>query len=535
MVGDGVDTKVLGGVVQSSSPDYSGVHPAITIRPWDSKQSKTRTVIAHSACLSRDYVSHNNSLVNLLRALNERVYYVEGKEGLVECPKAQTGAWRRMDWLSYRLAEDVVREHPSVRRLTCEEFVSQCPAHKRKLYTQAAEKYVRHGVHKRDAKLGSFVKFEKIEAKPNRPDPCPRIIQPRSPVYNVALGRYTRAVEEDLFISVQHVWATEMRSVGPIVMKGLTVNGVAMALWRKWVRFARPVAVGLDAKRFDQHVGVDALKWEHSVYNRIFRSKELVRLLKMQLKNFGSAFMDGFRVDYEVDGTRSSGDMNTGLGNCLIMSMLVLLYCKEKGITADLVNNGDDCVVIMEVGELDRFMCGLDSWFLSFGFEMEVEKPVHEFELIEFCQMQPVSVGFDWVMVRNPFAALSKDTMCLGLPSSQYKMWVHMVGMAGMSLYADVPIFNRLYSRMCKGGKPSRIRNQPFMETGFLRLKRDGVESAVHDSTRISFYRAFGISPTLQRCVESELDRLEFTGFQRVVGPLMGVSRILHSDRGGYL
>jgi len=531
VVCDGVDTKVLGGLVQSSQPDYSGVHPAITITPWDSKQSKTRTVIAHSACLSRDYLSHNNSLINLLRALNERVYYVERDGKLVECPQAVVGAWRRMEWLSKRVADGVVRERPGVRELTCGEFIAQCPAHKRMLYTQAADTYMKRGVVRRDAKLGSFVKFEKIEAKPGKLDPCPRIIQPRSPVFNVALGRYTRAVEEDVFHSIQCVWETEMRSVGPVVMKGLTVNGVALAMWRKWSRFSHPVAVGLDAKRFDQHVGVDALKWEHSVYNRIFGSSELRRLLKMQLKNFGSAFVDGFRVDYEVDGTRSSGDMNTGLGNCLIMSMLVLLYCKEVGVVADLVNNGDDCVVMMELSDLGKFSSSLDGWFLDFGFEMEVEAPVYEFERIEFCQMQPVSVGYDWVMVRNPFAALSKDTMCLGLPVSQYPLWVHMVGVAGMSLYADVPIFTKLYPRMCAGGRPSRLRNQPFMETGFLRMKRDHVDCMVHDSTRVSFYKAFGISPGLQRSVEEELDRLHFSNPIRLVGPPVGFGKVLHSDR----
>ena len=106
-----------------------------------------------------------------------------------------------------------------------------------------------------------------------------------------------------------------------------------------------------------------------------------------------------------------------------------------------------------------------------------------------------------------------------------------MVGLAGMSLYADVPIFNRLYSRMCAGGKPSRIRNQPFMETGFLRMKRDHVDVVVHDSTRVSFYKAFGISPHLQRCVENELDQLDFSGRVRVFGPPVAAGRILHSDR----
>lgn len=524
-----VNTSVLGGIKQQSSLDISGLHPAIVVKPWDSKPSKSRTAIVHSSCATRDYISHNNSVVNLLRALNERVYYVEGKDGLVECPRGQPGNWQRMRWISKRLAKTVVLEHPGVRELTCSEFVAQCPAHKRVLYSQAAKEFNRRGVFARDARLGAFVKFEKIESKPSRVDPCPRLIQPRSPVFNVALGRYTRAVEERLFHAVQLLWEAEMGGVGPVVMKGLDIGGVAAAIVEKWQRFKVPVAVGLDAKRFDQHVSVDALKWEHSVYNGIFNSQELSRLLRMQLINRGSAFLDGFRVDYQVEGTRSSGDMNTGLGNCLIMSSLVLLYCKELGITVDLANNGDDCVVFMERSDLTLFTSRLEEWFLSFGFEMEVERPVYSVEEIEFCQMNPLVVGEGYTMVRNPFAAISKDTMCLGMNYKAYPDWVRVVGQAGLSLYGDIPCFATLYSRMAREGKPTNIRNQGIMETGFLRMCRGGIRGPVLDVTRVSFYAAFGIWPALQRAIEDKFDQLQFGG-----GLGCGkVDPILFSDRLG--
>jgi hypothetical protein len=50
-----------------------------------------------------------------------------------------------------------------------------------------------------------------------------------------------------------------------------------------------------------------------------------------------------------------------------------------------LANNGDDCVIIIEKRHLKK-LDDLPSWFLTMGFRMEVEKPVYEFEQIEFCQ-----------------------------------------------------------------------------------------------------------------------------------------------------
>jgi len=535
VVGTAVDTREIGGVkllndgVRSILPpaDQLNIHPAIAVKPWDSKPSATRRFVAHPQLASREYGCHNNSAVNLIRAVNERVFYVKGPNGLVECPRGNPEAWFRLDSVSKKLAGVVLANDQGVKELTCAEFVAQCPSHKRKLYSRAAEEFERRGVVKRDCRLGSFVKFEKVEFRRSGPkqDPCPRLIQPRSPVFNVALGRYTRRVEEELYRALAAVWNAELDEL--VVMKGLTVEDVGKQLRLKWDKYDHPVAVGLDASRFDQHVSVGALKWEHSVYNRIFESAELKYLLKQQLRNRGSAFADGVRIDYVVDGTRSSGDMNTGLGNCLIMSALVLQYVRDKGIKASLANNGDDCLVFMEARDLAKFSAGLDAWFLEFGFEMEVEAPCYVFEECEFCQMHPVRVGGEWVMVRNPMAALSKDSMMLGFPPQQYPAWLHAVGTAGSSLYGDIPIYGVLYEQFAKQGVETNIRNQGAMETGFLRMVRRTRQPHISDDTRISFSLAFGISPAVQSVMEDWCRGIDLS---------IGVGRftpmpVLHGDR----
>jgi hypothetical protein len=133
-----------------------------------------------------------------------------------------------------------------------------------------------------------------------------------------------------------------------VILKGMNAHATAEQLRSNWDSFTQPVAVGLDASRFDQHVSHAALCWEHSVYNGVFRSSELRRLLRWQLVNHGVARTEGQRIDYTTNGCRMSGDINTSLGNCLIMSSIVLAYCETRGITARLSNNGDDCVLILE-------------------------------------------------------------------------------------------------------------------------------------------------------------------------------------------
>ena len=204
-----------------------------------------------------------------------------------------------------------------------------------------------------------------------------------------------------------------------------------------------------------------------------------------------------------------SGDMNTALGNCIIMCTLILEYVTQLGIVCKLINNGDDCVVIMERKDEQRFVESLDQWFLNFGFEMKVEPTVDVFEEIEFCQMHPVLVD-NWVMVRNPVAALTKDVMSLGCRTFHtYRQWLGAVGKCGYSLYGDTPIFSEFYRRMSEMGVSSNIKHSNLLSnSGFFRLSKmprvrltDNV--TVKDVARLSFQRAFGITVREQYEVEA--------------------------------
>lgn len=263
------------------------------------------------------------------------------------------------------------------------------------------------------------------------------------------------------------------------------------------------MAVGLDASRFDQHVSRPALEWEHSVYNSCYHDSELAKLLRWQIDNVGVAYTPDGRINYQVDGCRMSGDMNTALGNCLLMCALVWQLLRERAICGELVNNGDDCVVIIERSDLQKFSFGIHSWFLEYGFSMKVEDPVFVFEHIQFCQMQPVFDGARWRLVRDPRIALDKDGINLRPGNQRFEDWLRTVGECGLAITSGIPICQAYYEFDMRVG--GNVRTFDTCGMSYLRGKLESKSAPVTTAARVSFWRAFGVAPHQQVAVEEHL------------------------------
>jgi hypothetical protein len=188
----------------------------------------------------------------------------------------------------------------------------------------------------------------------------------------------------------------------------------------------------------------------------------------------------------------------------------------------ELANNGDDAVVIMDLKHLKSFSSGITEWFLKLGFRMVVESPVYSLEEIEFCQMHPVCVEGEYRMVRNFNTAREKDSICLlkiEKDTDWYK-WLQTVGECGLALTSGVPVVQSYYAAMCRSGLPSRMKDAVIMQSGMAMLSR-GMEvkySVVQDDTRLSFYKAFGVTPCEQVALEKYYDALhiQFGGIEAV-------------------
>lgn len=465
-------------------------------------------VISHMSPRN-DLCVYNPDVVTLERAIKERVLFVEDKGVWRPAPAPSVGVFdRRLRSFETLLSKAL----PSTTPMTRQEFAESYLGRRRVIYQEACDSLMIKGVSPADAKIKAFVKAEK-----GKHGSAPRVIQPRSPRYNVEVGKYLKPAEGPMYKSIAKIFGE------PTVMKGYNARQVASHLRSKWERFSNPVAVGLDAKRFDQHVSVPALKWEHKQWRRSFRNPqhiaELRRLLKQQLKNRGTGYCKDGKVQYQVDGKRMSGDMNTGSGNCLLMCAMVFAYLEHIGMSvldAALANNGDDCVVFMDRKYLKRFMSGLSKWFLQMGFQMTVEKPVFDFEKIEFCQAHPLFDGEAYTMVRN-LRAFDKDACSLIPIDSDYTLreWLGAVGDAGMSLTGGIPVWQEFYAvyqrsagalSSVKRRSGSRFLNQAAFETGMM-MAAKGMERVYGDvsaKARYTFWLAFGVTPDHQEALESQ-------------------------------
>jgi len=465
-------------------------------------------------------ICHNNSKVNIGRALVERVFRVKGPGGDLQLPpRPAKGVFASKMAEAFEVVTKILP--PSFVPLTMTQFVGQVPAAKRLVYERAHLNYLNRGLYHAQCGVSAFVKFEKIILTDDKPDPVPRVIQTRSPVYHLRVGRFTRAIEKHVYDCISVLWG------GPTVMKGINPDQVASNIVQAWNEFSDPVGVPLDAKRFDQHVSACALGWEHRVYNHCFGGDpELAWLLRQQLRNTGYADYPGGQIKYETDGCRMSGDMNTGLGNCLLMSCMMWAYCREVKVKARLINQGDDCVLIISKKDLPKIMGSFHSWFLELGFNMAIEGDVvaERLEEIVFCQLQLVNTGkCGWTMVRQPKAVV-KDAACLTPDFGGIAAWMHAVGECGGALAGDIPVYGAIYRAYARSGVKShsglgvRDGHHGFRNTGMALASR-GMNRAANGSpsatARASFYFAFGICPDLQIALESRYDNLE-RGFDPV-------------------
>lgn len=435
---------------------------------------------------------------NLLSGFKERVFYIDSKgTPRPECQRRHT------ELLPLALA---LHAHlPHFHRVTSREFVAARTGAKRAMYERALE-----SMRLKRPSLGDMAQlkfFTKFESTLWRKPQVPRIISPRSPEFNILLGRYTQPLEEHVYYALQQWFC----SACPVVAKGLTQQAKAEAIVEK----LRPgwCAVGLDASRFDQCIQADLLKAEHSFYKMVYPNDRLLgALLREQLHNRGYGLCPDGMVRADIGAMRCSGDQNTSLGNILIMCFLIRLFCEENGVFSyDVLDDGDDLLLFLPATSLP-LLEGLTQWYLNWGLRMKVEPPAYYPEQVEFCQSKPVKLDDGWTLIRQPSKALNTDYACGATAArwEDYLVHIRSVGLCGLSMAAGCPIYDRFYSWGVANGKTGKwsdamsrgIKRQAVIQQ---RAGHNAFSKPVSLEARVSFHRAFGIAPEVQMLVEEHI------------------------------
>jgi hypothetical protein len=430
------------------------------------------------------------------RALVERVLSVV-IDGVRQAPPQPLEGFVRseMKLFSKRLLHAVRR----IPRLSTEEFVDTYVGRKRKMYAREAISVNTTPIVRKDAYINAFIKDEKTNLT-RKCDPCPRIIQPRSARFNIEIGRHLKPMEKPIFRGIAAVFGSTT------VMKGLNAQQRGKIVYDKWQRFDNPFAILLDASRFDQHCSQDIIEWEHYIEEQITLERDNLKKLN-SFRSTNTCFIrsnsGGYK--YKLKGVRMSGDMDTAMGNCLTMCAMTYSFMTHLDVSKfEYMNDGDDGVLIVERRDADMVLAGFRDYFLKFGFTMKLEGTAGVLEDIEFCQARPIFDGTGYRFVRDPRICLDKDCISLkGLTDVESMQQLRdSIGWCGLSLAGDMPIFGEFYKSMIIG--PEKARE---FTTGmeFLSKGMEAKFSTPSDETRLSFYKAYDISPDEQLAIEYQI------------------------------
>lgn len=379
---------------------------------------------------------------------------------------------------------------------------------KREKYRLATQRLLEGDLSKRDAGVSMFVKFEKLKFSPLKPNPDPRAIQFRNPKYCVAIAQYLKPIEHKLYAFKGR---GAMFPTTKVIGKGLSARGRAQLLVKKWEAFESPVAVSIDASRFDKHVSVPLLQIEHSVYVRMAQSQELAKLLSWQLHNTCTSNKG---LKYVTKGKRMSGDMNTALGNCLLMVVMVATFMQGKKY--DMLDDGDDCLLIVESEDFNWVVENIGPEFLTYGMQVKVEGVARSLDEVEWCQANPIidSSGVR-KFVRNPARIMSR-----AIGGSKYftstggrRKLINTIGMAELILNHGVPVLQEYALALMRNASTTQHLKFDSVDSLYYRIGRELKEFnlrkleaikplPITDVARLSYARAFGVSP--QRQLEQE-------------------------------
>jgi hypothetical protein len=349
--------------------------------------------------------------------------------------------------------------------------------------------------------------------------PTPRAIQNRNEEYCAALMRHLKPMEHVIYsMAGDGKVLPDSRLIG----KGLSQRGRARLLVEKWNKFDNPVALSIDASRFDQHVSKELLEIEHTVYKRMCwdqeDAKELDKLLSWQLHNQGKS-KHGIR--YTTRGKRMSGDMNTALGNCILMIIMVGTYM--EGHKYDMLDDGDDCLLLVEETDFPWVENTLRKEFLAYGMNMRIDNVARSLEDIEWCQTRPVLLDEEWRFIRNPIRTISHALTNQKYHQSKTKdraAYVNTVGLGELCINQGVPILQSYAMALIRNSKTTEVFEFTESDSWYYKLKYEleftqkslnkHAPKKISDIARISFCNAFGIAPALQVIYERLLETWEF-------------------------
>lgn len=488
-----------------------GLTPSLRVTRRLGKATKVRkTYLISGMNPKEDFRAYNSTITGMERAILERLFYIQKDGEWTEPPVPSESLFnRRLNDFGRKLDSYAYRHHP----LEHEAFALCYHGPRRARYLKAAGQLKDKSLCRKDAELKFFMKFETYDFI-EKPNPSPRGINPRDDRYLCSLGAYLHPIEKKIYKNITKLFEYL------VIMKGFNQQDRGKIISEHWKNIDDCVGIPLDASRFEQSVGVSALKWEHNRYTAFYKGDRFLKqILRWQLFNKGRASCVDGHLSYTIDGRRMSGDKNTALGNCLLSAGMVYSFMEELGFSTKqyrLVVDGDDAVLFVSRKNLNLILSRIKEWFEEMGFRMKVDKIAYMLEQVDFCQSRPIWMPDGYLMVREPHKALSKDSVSKKpLDSTKtFRRWISAVGQGGVSMTGGVPCCQAYYACLVRNSAGARALVGDKSLDDFFQYKVQGMKRElmdIHPRTRSSFSLAFDVSPRAQCNIEKFYDKLDLS------------------------
>jgi len=468
---------------------------------------ESRYTLLASVPVADQYYVHNDCQCNQLLACTNRVVcnWVDTNEH----------AMRRLKKLADRMGDYFGRRHP----LGYEDWAAKFTGRKGQRYAYAQTSLESMPVSKKDAVISAFVKLERV-LDPNKD---PRMIQARGARYNIELGNYLKAMEHDLYELHGDGPLAKYLPSGRVIAKGLNQTERATLLRSKWDRMKQPVQLALDCSRFDGHCSVDLLKMEHRVYNRVFKDPYLAKLLSWQLHN--TCFTKS-GMKYKTIGRRMSGDMNTALGNCVLMILMIVDSMQMIGASPtqwDIIDDGDDCCLLVEKSIADVVKFSLPRLFRDYGHDLKIESVAEAINDVELCGCKPITVCGVEKFILRPQRCMGKTLTVVKEFNPEFlARYMSTIGQCQLALHHGVPVLQE-FALLLRRAHPKLLRELPRSYQYRLANEADpwcAVPVEITDESREQFSLAFDISVEQQYEVEDHLRQMSGDQLLRLASPL---------------
>lgn len=348
-----------------------------------------------------------------------------------------------------------------------------------------------------DFNINMFVKPDKEDALPKG---GPRAIQYRGARAALEMARFTQSIEHQVYeLNDDH----GTRIFG----KGCNQHTLAEDFLKKRDLFRDPAFLMLDASKFDAHVSVEFLEIVRCFYVQLLQlagqAKYVSYLWGKTLTSYGYT---RHGIKYKTRGTRMSGDMDTGLGNSLIMFAALTHYMYVTGISKYVMAiNGDDSVIFIEKDQLAK---ARDiSCFVEMGLKMKFEVAL-DFQHMEFCQCRMVETDYGWTLARSPHRIITRLGWSVNkFGKSRLKDYILSLGMGECAVSYGVPIGYAIGLALKLAGRGGKYTVWDRWAQEWCQQERywEAEVGTVSYATRVSYERAFDISPEKQIELENSI------------------------------